>query len=305
MDTAKGLPLPSLSRGRFSAFGSFEPENGPQENRGDDASMTHGPFSRSGHFVHAYTDVALFDATGVRIVFTERCGGSSEGVYASLDLACHVGDDPRAVGSNRELLLDSIGCSSASLIVPKQVHGNTVVQVDGADGEAFISACEKAQEGADALVVECADVCALLCYADCMPVIIVAPGGHFAVVHDGWRGVDAHITLSALDALCASAHASAGDCNVYIGPYIHAECFEVSAELAQHFKQTFGAACILDERHIDLGAAIRIDLLAAGIDSGRIADVDACTVCENDRFFSYRAQGGVCGRHAACAVREI
>ena len=44
-------------------------------------------------------------------------------------------------------------------------------------------------------------------------------------------------------------------------------------------------------------------LTYAGVVAERIADLDACTVCNNQEFFSYRAQDGVCGRHGAFAVR--
>ena len=44
-------------------------------------------------------------------------------------------------------------------------------------------------------------------------------------------------------------------------------------------------------------------LVAAGVEARRIADVNCCTVCDNRNWFSYRAQGGVCGRHGAFAVR--
>ena len=55
--------------------------------------------------------------------------------------------------------------------------------------------------------------------------------------------------------------------------------------------------------HIDLGAALRVQLIARGIDPARICDLGCCTVCENDRFFSFRAQDGVSGRHGAFAIR--
>ena len=91
--------------------------------------------------------------------------------------------------------------------------------------------------------------------------------------------------------------------NVYIGPYIHADCFEVSADLANKFAIAFGEAVVPSQRHVDMGAALVVDLLHAGCMRERIADVDICTYCQTDKFFSYRKQAGVCGRHGAFAVR--
>lgn len=39
----------------------------------------------------------------------------------------------------------------------------------------------------------------LLCFADCVPVVLVAPGG-FAVVHSGWKGTIARISAKACQA---------------------------------------------------------------------------------------------------------
>ena len=73
------------------------------------------------------TDEALFQACGVAFAFAGRGGGVSEGAYASLNTADHVGDEARAVEENRRRLLACIGASGASLIAPNQVHGDRVV----------------------------------------------------------------------------------------------------------------------------------------------------------------------------------
>jgi YfiH family protein len=283
MEAATGLSLPRLSRGRFSYPGS--------------ESLPEMAF-------FAYTDEALFRACGVRIAFTERSGGVSDGPYDSFDLATHVDDDPQAVARNREALAMGLGFPGIPLIVPNQVHGGTVVSIDDASDASVAEARTAALDGADALVIACDDVAGLLCYADCMPVVIVAPDGCSAIVHCGWRGVIAHIAVSSLDRVCSLSGCDPRDCNVYIGPFIHVECFEVGEDVARRFSDTFGSVCTPDAHHVDLGAAVRIDLRAAGIVDKRIADVGACTVCVHDRFYSYRAQQGVCGRHGAYAVRH-
>lgn len=249
------------------------------------------------------TDEGLFDACDVRMGFTERAGGVSEGPYASLNLGNHVNDNPRSVATNRTRLANALGVSHAQLIVPKQVHGTDLVHVDACNPASVQQCRSEADAGADGVVITCSDVAALLCFADCMPVVLVAPGGAFSVVHAGWRGVYGHIVPKALDALCQEANVRAFDCNAYIGPHIHEECFEVGADLADKFGDAFGSDCVADGRHVDLGAAMRTSLLQMGVNPDRIVDAQVCTACANDRFFSYRAQKGVCGRHGALAVR--
>ncbi len=291
MKTVAELPIPRLVRDRFS-ISKFSASN---------LSSAHG--AQLCDDVVLVTDNSLFEATGVRVAFTERLGGESTGPYASLNLGTHVNDKADAVLANRNRLLSALGAPDAALVVPNQVHGTDLAHVASSNPDQVQIVQDQIASGTDGVVVSCSNVAALLCFADCMPVIVVAPGGAFAVVHAGWRGVYGHIAPKALRLLCEITGSKPEDCNVYLGPYIHVECFEVGLDLAEKFIEAFGESCVPFERHIDLGKAMRTDLLAAGADERRIADAGICTVCNNDRFFSYRAQDGVCGRHGAVALR--
>ncbi|MCI8468234.1 MAG: laccase domain-containing protein [Eggerthellaceae bacterium] len=256
------------------------------------------------------TDDALARHTGVRVAFTGRPGGVSEGAYASLNLGSHVDDDPAAVAENRRLLMAALGAPGMPLVVPNQVHGTRLVDVESADAAALAEARALAAEGADGLVVSAPGVAALLCFADCVPVIIVSPTGRFAVVHAGWRGVEASIAPKALAALArldrregGPAAPGPGACNVYLGPHIRRECFECGDDVVALFAGRFGKG-VAQGRCVDLAAALRADLEAAGASPERIADAGVCTRCHPDEYFSYRASGGVCGRHGAVAFRE-
>lgn len=280
MNSAAGLPLPSLSRGRF-IFSSNQ---------------------QQGH-IFAYTDDELFAQCGVRIAFTERTGGISNAPYDSLNLKFDIGDSDDAVAQNHAILSNAFHCSS-SLFWPNQVHGTNLVQINSSMPDVWHAAFERAQEGCDAVLVSCEDTPALLCYADCLPLVLVAPTGSFVVAHCGWRGTVAHLAYQAAYALIEHAQCSASEINAYVGPYIHAECFRVGDDVVQQFSHEFGKSVLRDDNHVDLGAAIAIDLEKAGVDKLRIADVDMCTVCHSDVFYSYRASGGQTGRHAAFCVRS-
>ncbi len=269
------LPLPELTKGRFASL-------------------------------DAYTDEKLFAATGVRIAFTTRQGGFSQGCYGSLNLGHHVDDCLETVLRNRQVVQESFGGADAPLIVPNQVHGDALVNVHDV-GQAE-SAQHLAAEGADGVLVDVPGVAALLCFADCVPVVMVSPTGRFAVVHAGWRGVDNLISAKAANALAQAdvdclGQDALSQLNVYIGPHIGPECFETGEDVHSRFKQKFGEACVFDGTHIDLAAALRVQLEAIGVSADRICDLGKCTVCCNEEFFSYRAQGGVCGRHGAFAYR--
>lgn len=241
---------------------------------------------------------------GVTFAFTERTGGVSSAPYASLNLGSHCGDDPARVAENRARALAALGASAIAdrLVEPRQVHGDEVVVVDSASPAALEQARELAQAGADAIVCTAPGVPVLLCFADCVPIVLTAPGG-FAVVHSGWRGTLARIGAKALSVLCERAGCVPADVTAYVGPHVSGNDYEVSPELLATFEGEFGTMMHVAETvsNLDLSAAIRCALVQAGADPARIVDTCPSTVSNTDRFYSYRAEGGLCGRHAAIA----
>lgn len=265
--------------------------------------------------LHIVTDDALAQQTGVRVAFSGRAGGVSEPPYEGLNLGGHVGDEASAVARNRQLLLHALGADDAQIIVPNQVHGTNIVCVESAEESSVETARTQATSGADGILVDATNVAALLCFADCAPVIIVSPTGAFVVAHAGWRGAVAHIASRGVRMLAqresqgagapfSAAEQAAAAYNVYIGPCIHVECFETGSDVSERFAQEIGPSCVADARHVDLVKALRLDLVQAGVSEERIVDAGVCTACHPDVFYSYRASGGTCGRHGAIAFRR-
>ena len=56
-----------------------------------------------------------FNSEQVTAVITTRHGGVSQGVYRSLNLGGHVGDDPEAVAENRRRLASALGVRSLTI----------------------------------------------------------------------------------------------------------------------------------------------------------------------------------------------
>lgn len=248
----------------------------------------------------------LGDATcphGVSLAFTERHGGVSTGDFSSLNLGDACGDDPAAVAENRLRALAALGAEGLSgrLVNPRQVHGDHVVVVTSSEAAELASVRNEAGEGADAVVCTAAGVPVLLCYADCVPVVLVAEGG-FAVIHSGWRGTVARISAKALATLATETGHAPQEVRAYVGPHIAGEDYEVSAGLMGRFVDEFGPAAQAGERLLDLEACIVQTLVEEGVPADMIAGTHASTSRETGRFFSYRATGGSCGRHGALVV---
>lgn len=257
--------------------------------------------------------LSRIERSGVRIVgcvegdiafgFTERTGGVSIAPYASLNLGTHVGDDPKAVAENRRRALAAFDADSfaENLLVPNQVHGDHVAVVRSAEPAALDAVRAEIAEGADAIVCTAPDVPVMLCFADCVPVILTAPGG-FAVVHSGWKGTIACIAAKAAGVLVHEAGCVADEVRAYIGPHILGDEYEVSPELIERFEARFLDAHPAGARLLDLSSCIEEALLEVGVPARNCMDTGLSTMKQNDRFFSYRAENGTCGRHAAVAI---
>lgn len=264
--------------------------------------LTENSFFAGDSMLRVLTDDALFAACGTRIAFTTRAGGVSEGPYAGLNLSYAVGDARAAVDENRRVLCEALGAKNymQSLVSPLQVHGSDALMVE----DDLDVTRERAGAGADAILCTRSNVPVLLCFADCVPVVLVAPDGSFAVIHSGWRGSIASIAGLGLRELQKATCCPISEINCYIGPHIGSCCYEVADELIMQFVAQFGDACDAGEGHLDLATAVTASLLRAGANEQRIAHSGSCTACHHEEYYSYRADAGITGRHAAFAIRE-
>lgn len=260
--------------------------------------------SRTDDAITWWTDSALADA-GVVVGFSERHGGVSLAPYASLNLAGHVGDDPAAVWGNRQRLLAAAGIDpfAANLTLAEQVHSSHLALVDEsvAGAGARLDPRRPAIPESDALATAVAGIPLMLCFADCVPVVLVAPGPAVAVVHSGWRGALAGIAGASAVHLARLAGCPVSDLTAYIGAHIGPCHYPVADEIMSQFCNTFGTVARADSGGLDLDATVTASLVDAGVAPCNIARLGVCTAEATDRFFSYRSEGGHTGRHAAFA----
>jgi YfiH family protein len=221
--------------------------------------------------------------SGAHVRFTTRAGGISDGPYASLNLGCWTDDDPCAVAENRRRAADG-----RPLAFARQVHGTRVLTVDGATAEDAIA-------DADGVATAAAGVAALVLTADCLPIALATPKA-IAMVHAGWRGLADGVLEAGVRAIRALD--PGGELAAAIGPGAGGCCYEVGDEVAARFPDVPRRA----DRTIDLNAIAADRLAVAGV--SRLLDVDRCTMCEPDLFFSHRASGGLTGRQGGLVWRS-
>ncbi|MBI4594882.1 MAG: peptidoglycan editing factor PgeF [Candidatus Tectomicrobia bacterium] len=234
-------------------------------------------------------------------MFTTRNGGYSQGPYASFNLSFASGDSLESVTANKNLLSQFFG---KQVIFPKQIHGNNIVILDD------YSERINASLPADGLISNLKGGCIGVLTADCLPLILVAPEKKcVALVHAGWRSSFGGIAKKAVDMLKARFGANPRSILVGIGPCIRVCCYEVGAELADFVKQRFpdqnelvipgnGTVRVF----LDLVKFNLLTLFEEGVSPENTFDCNLCTYCQQDLFFSHRAQRGPTGRQAAVAM---
>jgi YfiH family protein len=229
-------------------------------------------------------------AARVRACTTLRAGGVSEGPYATLNLAHHVGDRADHVAENRRRLRTALGLPAEPMWLA-QVHGAAVARPgDGRNGAP-----------ADAAVASAlGEVCAVLT-ADCLPVVLAdRDATRVAVAHAGWRGLAAGVLEATLEALDQPPERLIA----WLGPAISQPAFEVGEEVRAAFlarSPEYAGAFAGNPRgrfQADLYALARITLTRAGVMS--VHGGGWCTASDPVRFFSYR-RDGTTGRMATLA----
>ncbi|MDP9402161.1 MAG: polyphenol oxidase family protein [Actinomycetota bacterium] len=164
-----------------------------------------------------------------------------------------------------------------------QVHGDGVVVVPAGDPE------HGRGENGDALVTSSGTALAVMT-ADCAPVALASSEGVVGAVHAGWRGLVAGVVQAAVAAM---HRLGAGRVEAALGPCIHAECYAFGAAELDLVAARLGAGVRSElpggGPALDLPAAVGAALEKAGAEL--VHDVDECTACAGDRYFSHRARG--------------
>jgi len=221
---------------------------------------------------------------GGNVLFTSRRGGVSEGPFASLNLGLLTDDDPDAVHANRARVAGAAGVPWERVAFGRQVHGGEVRRTAGPS--------QGAPEDGQATVRD--DLALLVFTADCLAVALAADGG-VAMLHGGWRGLDAGILAEGVAALRELG--VDGPITAALGPAARGCCYEVGEEVHERFA-AYDAR--VGERNLALDVVATRQLEAAGVDT--VHDTGLCTMCD-DRFFSHRRDRGVTGRQGGLAWR--
>ena len=216
-----------------------------------------------------------------------RHGGNSNKPFDSNNMGAHVGDVQAAVQTNRLQLANAMD-KSLTWQWLNQTHSVNVARVEQAG----------APIDADAIYTNVPDIACCVMTADCLPIFITnKSGSEIAMVHAGWRGLADGI----LEQTLVQFSVSAEQLLVYLGPAIGPCHFEVGGDVKAAFAVNMAEPVLDklfepkggDKYFADLHGLADAKLQAAGISN--IFGGNDCTVCDQDRFFSFR-RDGVTGR---------
>ena len=194
------------------------------------------------------------------------------------NLAYHVGDIKENVDKNRENLAGKLGYKNEDLVYMNQVHGNNVVIVDE-NSSKLIDNC-------DWIITNTKNLPLMVMVADCIPILFFdEKKGVIAAVHAGRNSTFLKIAQITANKMINELGCNANNIKVIMGPSIHTCCYEVSDELVNIVKTSFGEK-FCKGNNIDLHG-INVKLLEeVGIRHIRISEI--CTKCSNEPFYSFR-----------------
>ena len=239
---------------------------------------------------------AALDEIGFVNGFSTRLGGVSPFPSGDLNLAGFDEDTAENIHENRKRFLAVFG-GEWRLATAWQDHGDTIKMIE------TIPDIDNSEDRADALMSGLEGVLAGVKTADCVPVLIGDPKtGAYAAVHAGWRGTVQSIVKKAVSKLKETYNSDPKDLIAAIGPAATGKSYEVGSEVIAAFADKFTASekyfSSTREGHalVDLHAANRDQLIAAGLSPGNIFTAPFCTMERADLFFSYRLEKQKYGR---------
>ena len=246
-----------------------------------------------------YLSYPLLENTGiVNHGFSTRLGGVSTGCFSSMNISLTRGDDPEAVKKNRELIAQAIGVEVTDFTYTQQTHTTNVKRVYARErGQSFPET--------DGMITDVPGICLVTSYADCVPLYFVDPVKKaIGLAHSGWRGTVAGMGACMVQFMREHFHSDPKDLIAAIGPSICVDCYEVSEEVAEQFREGFPEEVLQPGKadgkyQLDLWKANESILLKAGILPKHLTVTDVCTCHNPEYLFSHRASHGQRGNLAA------
>ena len=226
--------------------------------------------------------------------FTTKDGGVSRETYSTLNLAFHVEDDDETVNKNHTLLADKLDYDKETVVYMKQIHSDIVHIVSPDDNFQNPPTC-------DALITNKKNTPLMVMVADCSPILFYDDVKKvIAVAHAGRAGAFKNIVQNVIESFKSHYSSRTEDILVTIGTSIGQCCYEVGTEIFEETKELnleYSISKRDDSYYLNVSNILKKQLLNSGVNEENIEISKECSCCQNNNYFSYRADG-ITGRFA-------
>ena len=160
--------------------------------------------------------------------FFNRLGGTSKGIYKSLNCGKGSKDKIANISKNLKIVSKKIGCISENLVSLNQIHSNKVYKISGVP---------KKRLNGDAMITNKQNIAISILTADCAPILIIEKKQKFVgAIHAGWKGAFKGIVKKTIQLLKKNG-CSEKDMIACIGPCIKKNNYEVKNDFFKLFKE--------------------------------------------------------------------
>ena len=149
-------------------------------------------------------------------------------------------------------------------------------------------------------------------FADCVPLFFVDPVRRcIGLSHSGWKGTVGKMGAATITAMKREFGTEAKDLVCAIGPSICQDCYEVSEDVIEQFKEAFEKKYWEDlfykkengKYQLNLWKANELIFLESGILPEHMAITNVCTHCNSKILYSHRTMGN--NRGNLCAFLAL
>lgn len=201
-----------------------------------------------------------------------------------------------------------------STVFPRQVHGIDVLEIGAPGQPGDARTADPASRQADAIVTARPGGLVGIVTADCVPILAASADGRaVAAIHAGWRGLSAGVIEAGIEALRTRSHS--GQIVAAVGPAARGCCYEVDTPVERALSTRYAGqleGVLRPGRaghfQLDLPRLASRVLEGLGLAPSRIGGAHrVCTICDADRFESYRRDGSSAGRlrhYVGCRVER-
>jgi YfiH family protein len=227
-----------------------------------------------------------------------RKGGFSAIPFDSLNLGGTVGDDPKHLASNKDIVWRTYGIDPGKVFDAWQVHGTSVIYTK--EGRTI----DQPHQKADILVTDVVGLTLLMRFADCVSTVIYDPKHHaIGIAHAGWQGTVQDVAGTLVKAMSSTFDSEPAALIAGIGPAICIDHYQVGKEVFDQFRDlsvvdsTNSRELTENEFYLDLKKINSAQLKQAGVQN--IENSNICTSCDVEHWFSHRRDKGRTGRFGA------